>query len=305
MKENSESVSEYFLKMKCKQKSCNRNKNLLENGFCNVCNEAIMDIVAEHEAKKKANEALIQDLIGVNEKLGRGETVDQNVANRLIMGGIIVLINKNAGCDENLEARIVDLELEKNSSKSRLESLESWMNRNDVDKEASKKDMKECSNMVVELGKTKNEAVSKKSSQQKCGECGEIFDKNSDFEVHMEEAHKVNKKFKCEVCGKMFLLEWRLRKHRHVHMEKPKKCKFFLNKEPCPFERIGCKFDHDTIEDSDIETVEEEEGITLDQNQCHLCRQQLQSNDHLMDHIEAVHVDYFEGIMEYAATTRT
>jgi hypothetical protein len=294
--------------MKCNTKSCQRSKNILANGFCNTCDEAKK---LENPQKKKASKEIelnVREIETIYNKLKIGDKVDQNVVNSVIIGGILAFISQKEASVE-LTARVTELESDLKTAKLRIESLENWMNKNDVDKEAIKKDMKECSNMVVELCKqkegpvTQNEAVTKKSSQQKCGECGEIFDKNSDFEVHMEEAHKVNKTYKCEVCGKMFLHEWRLRKHGNVHKENPKKCKFFLNKEPCPFDRIGCKFDHDTIEDNDIETVEEE--ITLDQNQCHLCRQQLQSNDHLMDHIEAVHVDYFEGIMEYAATTRT
>ena len=76
---------------------------------------------------KKTNEALIKDLIDVNEKIRRGEKVDQHQANRLIMGGIIALINKNTGDDEHLEARIKDLGIENNTTKNRFESLESWM----------------------------------------------------------------------------------------------------------------------------------------------------------------------------------
>ena len=70
--------------MKCKQKSCNRNKNLLNDGFCNVCNEAIMDINKEYDAQKKINEGIIKDLMGVNEKLRRGET-------RLIYYGVTTI----------------------------------------------------------------------------------------------------------------------------------------------------------------------------------------------------------------------
>ena len=43
------------------------------------------------------------------------------------MGGIIALINKNTGDDEHLEARIKDLGIENNTTKNRLESLESWI----------------------------------------------------------------------------------------------------------------------------------------------------------------------------------
>ena len=117
--------------MKCNQKSCNRTKNLLNNGFCNVCNEAIMDINKEYDAQKKINEGIIKDLMGVNEKLRRGEIVDQNVVNGVIMGGIISLITKKAVLDEDLEARITSLEVDANTSKSRIESLESWIQKHD------------------------------------------------------------------------------------------------------------------------------------------------------------------------------
>jgi hypothetical protein len=72
--------------------------------------------------------------------------------------------------------------------------------------------------------------------------------------------------------------------------------------EPCPFERIGCKFAHDDPDGSDIETVEEEE--TLNPNQCHLCRLQFSSRDDLMDHVESDHTDHFQGMKEYAAANR-
>ena len=67
----------------------------------------------------------------MNEKLGRGEVFDQSEAKRLINGVIIALINKNTGIDEHYEARITDLEVENNTSKNRLESLESWVLRQD------------------------------------------------------------------------------------------------------------------------------------------------------------------------------
>ena len=105
--------------MKCKQKSCNRNKNLLDNGFCNVCNEAIMDTNEEHNAQKVANEAIIKDLVNVNERLRRGEVVDQNLVNSLIMEGIISLVTHKDVMDEDLEARIINLEVDRNISKSR------------------------------------------------------------------------------------------------------------------------------------------------------------------------------------------
>ena len=112
------------------------------------------------------------------------------------------------------------------------------------------------------------------------------------------------KAFKCDVCGKMFLLQWRLEKHGNVHTIKTRKCKFFLNKEPCPFSDIGCKFVHDHNQDDDIESIEDDD-YNINENQCHLCKLQLSTRDEVMDHVEAEHKDYFQGVLEYAATIRT
>ena len=182
------------------------------------------------------------------------------------------------------------------------------LSRNDEEKNIIKNEIKECSNLAAKLSSTptegpalQNEAIHK-SFQKKCSECGDIFSKNSDFEIHMEEVHHAETHFKCDLCEKTFLLEWRLKRHRDIHTEKPKKCKFFLNKELCPFDRLGCMFAHENIE-SEIVTVEEE--ITLKENQCHMCMLEFSSKDNVMDHIENDHADYFEGLMEYAAAIRT
>ena len=103
-------------------KVINRNKNLLGNGYCH---EAIMEINAEHDAKKKFNEALVKDLIDFNKKLRKGDIVDQGEAIRMIMGGIIALISKKTGIDEHFEAKMMNLEVENTTGKNRLESLES------------------------------------------------------------------------------------------------------------------------------------------------------------------------------------
>ena len=78
----------------------------------------------------------------------RGEIVDQNVVNGVIMGGIISLITKKAVIAEDLEARITSLEVDANTSKCRIESLESW---------------KECQSMTkIKLGVRRNVNTVKK-----------------------------------------------------------------------------------------------------------------------------------------------
>ena len=58
---------------------------------------------------------------------------------------------------------------------------------------------------------------------KKCKLCEGTFSKNSEFETHMVEEHTVEKSFECQFCGKTFLLEWRLKKHKLIHTEKPKR----------------------------------------------------------------------------------
>ena len=51
--------------------------------------------------------------------------------------------------------------------------------------------------------------------------------------------------FKYELCDKTFFLEWRLRQHMIGH-QNPNlvKCHYFNNGKCCPYEELGCKFDH-------------------------------------------------------------
>ena len=114
---------------------------------------------------------------------------------------------------------------------------------------------------------------------------------------------------KLAICSKTFLLKWRLKKHKLIHTERTKTCHFFLSKTPCPFSSIGCKFAHEIQENEaneehdDVEDVEEE--YTLEQNECHLCNLKLSSRDDLWEHVENQHVEYFQGMLEFAAENRT
>ena len=146
---------------------------------------------------------------------------------------------------------------------------------------------------------------------KKCKLCEGTFSKNSEFETHMVEEHNVEKSFECEFCGKTFLLEWRLKKHKLIHTEKPKRCKYFQNNQFCPFEKVGCMFDHsckatepenieDIEEDGDDEDDEDDHDYMPRENQCHLCKKQLTTRDELWEHVEQVHVEYFQGVLEVA-----
>jgi len=172
-----------------------------------------------------------------------------------------------------------------------------------------------------------------------CRHCEQTFSSNVDLENHAEE-HKLEKHFKCDICGKKFYLEWRMTKHKTVHHEDTKPCRYSTSRRRCPFEAVGCKFRHDDspvlgdkiqeqdlTEDDDEEVVHhvesysteasdgvdkdnEEDGVdeddsVINENQCHLCKKQLSTKDELWDHVESVHVDYFQEMVEMAAKMRS
>ena len=60
----------------------------------------------------------------------------------------------------------------------------------------------------------------------KCKLCTKDFSKDNYLEVHMKTEHKEVENFKCEICDKTFVLEWRLKKHRNIHTEKAANLKF-------------------------------------------------------------------------------
>ena len=77
-------------------------------------------------------------------------------------------------------------------------------------------------------------------------------------------------------------LKWRLQKHVEMHTKEVKACKYFVGKQNCPFEKIGCMFSYEDFfnktSSDDIEDISEESsedgddrGMLVD-NQCHLCR---------------------------------
>ena len=62
------------------------------------------------------------------------------------------------------------------------------------------------------------------------------------MKTHIE----TSKEFKCSTCDKEFFLQWRLNQHIKGHAEKERKfCHYFNNFKSCPFEEIGCRFNHD------------------------------------------------------------
>ena len=46
---------------------------------------------------------------------------------------------------------------------------------------------------------------------------------------------------------------------------------------------------------------EDDESFNPCENQCHLCRKKLESQDDLWDHVEKEHKEYYNGMLEVAA----
>ena len=119
------------------------------------------------------------------------------------------------------------------------------------------------------------------------------------MENHMVTVHKIEKKHKCLECGKLFLIEWRLRKHVEVHTESIKTCNYFLNKIECPFEELGCKFMHDNPknhnEDDDESPKENEDDdeSAKEENFCYFCKQDFDDPKSLDEHPIQQHMDRF------------
>ena len=90
--------------------------------------------------------------------------------------------------------------------------------------------------------------------------------------------------------------------------------KKLVKNEHCPLNWIGCKFSHSmeptdgkdaednkpTAEDNNADEATDEsdaeQDYTTHENQCHLCKKQLSNKDEMWDHVETVHVEYFQGM---------
>ena len=78
-----------------------------------------------------------------------------------------------------------------------------------------------------------------------CSICEDVFDKYCELENHLNVVHGQQKDNMCSICGKGFVLKWRLNKHLKIHTSNSiKPCRYFVSKSTCPFEEIGCKFLH-------------------------------------------------------------
>ena len=171
--------------------------------------------------------------------------------------------------------------------------------------------------------------------------CSKEFLRNCDLEHHLEEHNKM-KQFQCNECGKEFFLEWRLNKHTQSHHEATKFCHYFNNEKSCPYEIIGCMFQHansgrcrrsvcnnslcqfkhkaeehendahefivehevvETLNESNSEMKDDDE-VEYGENDCHLCDMKFSCLDYLCDHLKSNHQEYHQNIVRSTAERR-
>ena len=118
-------------------------------------------------------------------------------------------------------------------------------------------------------------------------------------------------------------------KHKEMHTESKKFCHFYNNGKSCPYESIGCMFQHskagvckksictqklcqfehkreapkreEVIETVTEEVLEEEVG----ENDCHLCPCKFQTLEPLCEHLRTFHVEYHQGVLRNFAKMET
>ena len=78
-----------------------------------------------------------------------------------------------------------------------------------------------------------------------CKICDETFTESWKMEEHLEH-HGSERPFKCSICEKGFYTKWRMEKHTSDHRVDIKFCHYFNSDKPCPYEKVGCKFKHET-----------------------------------------------------------
>ena len=78
-----------------------------------------------------------------------------------------------------------------------------------------------------------------------CDQCDSTFTQMYDLEHHIESIHQAKQNFKCNQCNLSFFTNWRLQKHTRMHSKNGKKCHFFNNGKLCPYEKLGCRFEHE------------------------------------------------------------
>ena len=116
------------------------------------------------------------------------------------------------------------------------------------------------------------------SRQLKCNMCEDRFMTLSKLELHIKDKHEHFQAKCCDQCGQKFVTAWRLRKHMRIHSQLfTRTCKYFKGSTVCPFEELGCKFNHfvhmkgsfDEKDDTTKDKISEEDSSKSLDNSSH------------------------------------
>ena len=234
-----------------------------------VADEAIKDVI---RCNSKNLESLKNLTLDINERV----KVMEDGSNENLKAPDLVIIKKDM---TNLESKIDTVE-EKlvDGIKNTIVNVENKVSQSNVNTERDRRNLKELllanERKIREVEKNLQIQTNKMKVQEKsfkCEECGEVFEKKKCLKIHIQikhpkyikcescdetfkeswqyethlESHSKTKDKKCDVCGKLFFLDWRLGQHMNIH-KKPhvKNCHYFNNQKVCPYDAIGCKFNH-------------------------------------------------------------
>ena len=106
---------------------------------------------------------------------------------------------------------------------------------------------KKCDHTFVDKSKLKPHIKTVHPRVIFCHICELNFEKTYQLELHLK-SHDVEE-FKCKVCDKVFSMRWILQKHESAHeLATVKFCHYFNNGKQCPYEEVGCMFNHSDSE---------------------------------------------------------
>ena len=183
-------------------------------------------------AKKKSNKELNEELDELTKKF----KIMENLMKELVKG------NTNNLIIEEILANIDTLSKKVDGYDVRIQSLEERENFQVVE-DVLNCDV--CDSVFQSKGQLKKHKKKEhiiRISDKKCSHCDATFVENCELELHLK-THTGAESFECEQCEKSFATKWRLRKHVTGHEGKIF-CHYFNNKKNCPFEELGCMFQH-------------------------------------------------------------
>ena len=143
-------------------------------------------------------------------------------------------------------------------------------------------------NEVVKNLNIQKMKVDNQEKSYRCEECGDILRKKKDLKLHVKENHP--KYIRCDYCDDNFKESWQYETQLKL-TPKPRTtnvmcvenvsfwtgdCHYYNNKKVCPFDAIGCKFNHKISKECE------------NQVDCRikLCSRQHSKRDVIMEHSE-------------------